>query len=185
MSTLAGYRKAKASSRAMATVRPARRRGGASTSTGAMKRTGAGSGGAARATTSAAASSRRSRSGSSAACTRPRWREGHSSASQRGSAPNAAMPGGRLSMTMRAWPSLPTRLAITPAKSSPGRYSFSPSAIAPKVCAIALASITASTGSPSRSASAALEALPSCRPITPSTRIRSASPAACQSSSRQ
>jgi hypothetical protein len=60
-----------------------------------------------------------------------------------------------------------------------------PSASAPKVCAMAEPSITASTGMPKRWARSALDGSPSYRPITPSTRIRSASPAASNNSLRQ
>ena len=53
-----------------------------------------------------------------------------------------------------------------------------PVKVAPKVPAIAPPSITARMGSPRRTARSAAVGSPSCRPITPSTRIRSASAAA-------
>ena len=86
---------------------------------------------------------------------------------------------------MRACASLPTRLAITPTTWMSSRKRARPVASAPKVCAIAEASITAITGRPKVAARSALLGLPSNRPITPSTSTRSDSRDACASNSRQ
>ena len=136
------------------------------------------------ASASAAASRRASRSASSSACTSPRWRLGSSMSRLRGKAPYQRIDSGRLSRRISPCRVLPTRLASTPANGRSGWKLFRPWAMAPKVCAMAEPSMTASTGTPKRRARSAAEGAPSNRPITPSIRIRSASPAASQSRRR-
>ena len=112
-------------------------------------------------------------------------RLGETLAASPGKVPSRGRPAGSASASIARWPWLPTRLAKAPMTCGwPGQVAR-PWTIAPKVWAMAEASITARTGRSKVRARSAPEGVPSYRPITPSTSSRSASRAASASSCRQ